>query len=112
MPHDLLQDRLLMLIPMILSLTVHEWAHALVAYLLGDDTAARLGRLTLNPAVHIDPIGTVLLPVLGIPFGWAKPVPTIPTNFTRRFAMRTGSMLVAIAGYAEVRSTTALASSR
>jgi Zn-dependent protease len=86
------------LIPMVLSLTVHECAHAWAAYRLGDDTAARMGRLTLDPIVHIDLIGTILLPLLGVPFGWAKPVPTQPTNFTRRFSMRTSSALVAAAG--------------
>ena len=54
------------LIPMVLSLTVHECAHAWAAYRLGDDTAARMGRLTLDPIVHIDPIGTILLPLLGV----------------------------------------------
>ena len=62
------------------SLTVHEWAHAWSADRLGDPTARMLGRVSFNPAVHIDPIGTVVLPLLamfsGFPIlGWAKPVP-------------------------------------
>jgi Zn-dependent protease len=85
-------------IPLVLSLSVHEWAHAYSAYRLGDDTAARQGRLTLNPLAHIDWIGSVLLPMLGVPFGWAKPVPVNPTRFTRKVHMRTGMMITAFAG--------------
>jgi Zn-dependent protease len=77
---------------------MHEWAHAWAAWKLGDDTAAMLGRLTLNPLAHLDPIGTVLLPLLGIPFGWAKPVPVQPNRFRRTISMRKGMMIVAIAG--------------
>jgi Zn-dependent protease len=90
--------QLLNLIPVWLSLSVHEWAHARTAWQLGDDTAARLGRMTLNPLAHIDPIGTLLLPLLGVPFGWAKPVPVQPERFDQRWSMRTGMLLVAIAG--------------
>jgi len=86
------------LIPLILSLTVHEFAHAWSAYRLGDDTASRAGRLTLNPLAHIDPIGTVLLPLLGIPFGWARPVPINPARFRRSMRMSTGMMITAAAG--------------
>jgi Zn-dependent protease len=68
------------LIVIVFSLSVHEAAHAWTAYRLGDDTAAKLGRISLNPLVHIDPIGTVLLPVIAFLtraplIGWAKPVP-------------------------------------
>lgn len=87
-----------MLIPMWLSLSVHEWAHAWSAYQLGDDTAAREGRMTLNPMSHIDPIGTILLPLFGIPFGWAKPVPVNPVRFDRKWSMRTGMAITAFAG--------------
>lgn len=65
----------------VLAIVVHEVAHGWIAYKLGDSTAKRLGRLTLNPLAHIDPIGTVLLPLLllitnsPVVFGWAKPVP-------------------------------------
>lgn len=90
--------RLQFVIPLVLSLTVHEWAHAWSAFRLGDDTAYRLGRLTLNPIPHIDPIGTLLLPLLGVPFGWAKPVPINPNRFGRRINMRTGMMITAAAG--------------
>lgn len=90
------------LIVFILSLTVHEYAHARVAFALGDDTAARLGRMTLNPISHIDPIGTILLPIIGsagLPvIGWAKPVPVQPNRLTRKLSMRTGMALVSIAG--------------
>src|SRR5215831_18865252 len=86
------------LIPLILSLTVHEFAHAWSAYKLGDTTAAEQGRLTLNPLVHIDLIGTFLLPLLGVPFGWAKPVPVNPVRFRRDVSMGRGMMITAAAG--------------
>jgi len=57
-----------------------------------------LGRMSLNPLVHIDPVGTLLLPLLGVPFGWAKPVPVQPLRFRRTVSMRTGMMIVAAAG--------------
>lgn len=95
---DQMLNRVLLLVPMLLSLTVHEWAHAFSAHRLGDDTAERQGRLTLNPIVHIDPIGTLLLPLLGIPFGWAKPVPVNPARFRRGVSMGTGMMITAAAG--------------
>jgi len=60
------------------SLTIHEYAHAWMAYRYGDDTAARMGRLTLNPLAHISLFGTIILPLL-VHFGWAKPV---PVNFS------------------------------
>ncbi len=94
----------LVLVPMILSLTVHEYAHAWSARKLGDDTAKMMGRLTLNPMAHIDLLGTVILPIFftlwggGFFFGWAKPVPINPARFTRRITMRTGMMLTAAAG--------------
>lgn len=91
-------EALITLIPLILSLSVHEWAHAWSAFKLGDDTAERMGRLTLNPLSHIDPIGTILLPLLGVPFGWAKPVPVNPTRFRRSVNMTTGMMVTAAAG--------------
>jgi Zn-dependent protease len=86
------------LIPLVLSLTVHEWAHAYSAFRLGDDTAARMGRMTLNPIPHIDPIGTLLLPMLQIPFGWAKPVPVAASRFRRDVTMRAGIMITSAAG--------------
>jgi Zn-dependent protease len=98
MDSQFLLERGMLLIPLILSLTVHEFAHAWSAWRLGDDTAMQLGRLTLNPVAHIDPIGTLLLPLLGIPFGWAKPVPVNPARFRRDISMSTGMMVTAAAG--------------
>ena len=91
-------ERLLWFIPVLLSLTVHEWAHAWTAWKLGDDTAKRMGRLSLNPLVHMDPIGTFLLPLMGVPFGWAKPVPVNPLRFNQGVSIRGGMLLVAAAG--------------
>jgi Zn-dependent protease len=93
-----IQRRLLILPLMIMSLTVHEFAHAWAAFRLGDDTAARQGRLTLNPIEHIDVMGTLILPIMGVPLGWAKPVPTNPVRYTRKLSMRTGQAIVASAG--------------
>ena len=95
---EMLLERAMLIVPLLLSLTVHEWSHAMSAHLLGDDTAERAGRLSLNPFVHADLIGTILLPLLGIPFGWAKPVPIDPTRFRRSIRMTTGMVLTAGAG--------------
>lgn len=86
------------LVVMWVSLGVHEWAHAWSAYKLGDYTAKGLGRLTLNPFAHVDLVGTFLLPLLGVPFGWAKPVPVDPSRFRRGVSMSYGMMLTAAAG--------------
>ena len=92
---------LIMIVILIVSAVLHEFAHGYTAYLLGDPTAEMEGRLTLNPLVHLDPFGSVLLPFLlvisGSPFvlGWAKPVPFNPYNFKNR---QMGELLVAIAG--------------
>ena len=88
------------IIVIIISLSVHEAAHAFVAYRCGDSTAKEQGRLTLNPLAHIDPIGTVLLPFVlsllgGYIFGWARPVPYNPYNLRNR---RRDEFLVAVAG--------------
>ena len=90
-------------VALLFSLSVHEASHATAAYWLEDDTAARLGRMTLNPLAHIDWIGTVLFPLLGMftgfPFiGWAKPVPIRPERFTRKWSMRAGVSIVSAAG--------------
>ena len=74
---------------LLFSLTVHELAHAWVADRLGDPTARRLGRVSLNPLVHLDPVGTVLFPLIallsGVPLiGWARPVPINVANFRHR----------------------------
>ena len=75
------------------ALTFHEFAHAWAAYRAGDDTAYRMGRLSLNPLVHLDPIGTIML--LFGPIGWAKPVPVNPANFRRP---RRDDIIVSLAG--------------
>jgi Zn-dependent protease len=93
-----LEKRAMTLIPLWLSLSVHEWAHAWTAWRLGDDTAKQLGRMTINPLAHLDLVGTVLFPLMGIPFGWAKPVPVQPHRFREGVNMRMGMMLVSIAG--------------
>jgi len=73
-------NRLLLQLPaLLIAVTIHELAHALVADRLGDPTARRLGRLTLNPLPHIDPMGAICLVLAG--FGWAKPVPVDARNF-------------------------------
>ena len=88
-----LVDLLLSLPAVLLSLTLHECAHGWVAYRLGDPTAKDLGRLTLNPIRHLDPIGAISLLLFRI--GWAKPVPINPRNFKRP---RAGMALTAAAG--------------
>lgn len=93
-----LLERVFLVIPLILSLSVHEWAHAAMAVYFGDDTPIRQGRYTLNPAAHIDPVGTILLPLLGIPFGWAKPVEWNPSRIRRGVPMKRALWLVSIAG--------------
>ena len=85
----------LIIVTLIISLTFHKYAHAASAKLLGDDTAQRLGRLNINPIAHIDPIGLLMVVLVG--FGYAKPVPTNPNNYTGKWA-RWGTPLVAAAG--------------
>ncbi|MEH6631961.1 MAG: site-2 protease family protein [Halopseudomonas aestusnigri] len=88
-------------LPVLLAVTLHEAAHAYVAKMLGDDTASKLGRVSLNPVKHIDPFGTILLPsmliLFGSPFvlGWAKPV---PVAFGRLRNPKRDMIFVAIAG--------------
>jgi Zn-dependent protease len=90
---------------LVFSIIIHEIAHGLAADKLGDPTARMEGRLTLNPIPHIDPIGSIILPLIliltGSPFlvGWAKPVPFNPLNFRQnRFIQKFGEAIVAIAG--------------
>jgi Zn-dependent protease len=85
---------------LLIAFPVHEFAHAFVAYQLGDSTAKLFGRLTLNPIVHFDPIGGLFLIIsalspAGLLFGWAKPTPVNPANLRDR---RNGELLVALAG--------------
>ena len=84
---------LLLAPPILIALTFHEYAHALIAYRLGDDTAAKQGRLTLNPLAHLDWLGTIMLFIVQL--GWAKPVPVNPANFRNP---RAGMFWVALAG--------------
>ena len=77
----------------LIGLTVHEWAHAYAAFRLGDPTAKNLGRMTLNPLAHVDPIGFAMLLLVG--FGWAKPVPVTPRNFKH---YRRDDIIVSLAG--------------
>lgn len=105
------------IVPLILAIAVHEWAHVAMARFLGDRTGENMGRLTLNPLAHADPIWTVALPTyfvimqtlaagsgMAVPFfGAGKPAPYNPLRFDRTFrgkriTMRTGEMLVAAAG--------------
>lgn len=96
---NLAVERVALVVMLVLSLSVHEWAHAFSADRLGDDTARRAGKLTLDPRAHIDPVGTLLFPaLLGIPFGWAKPVPISPFRFRRGVSRRGGMMLASAAG--------------
>jgi len=89
-----------LLLPIVLvSLTLHELAHAWVAWRLGDPTAKSQGRLTLNPIVHLDPLGTLMFVltalIANLPFGWARPVPVDPRYFRRA---KEGMAIVAAAG--------------
>src|SRR5665213_283532 len=86
-------DGLLAYLFLVILLTFHEFGHAWTAWMCGDDTARLQGRVSLNPLVHIDPIGTILLPLLmifmpngigAIIFGWAKPVPVNPDNLRNK----------------------------
>src|SRR3989344_2299634 len=94
-------DFIFSILILILSVVVHEVAHGLAANALGDPTARLAGRLSMNPMKHIDPVGSVLVPLLlfmtnsSFLFGWAKPVPYNPYNLRDQ---RWGEMLVAIAG--------------
>lgn len=98
---SLVQKIILIAPPVLFAIVFHEVAHGWVANKLGDPTARMLGRLTLNPIKHVDPVGTLLVPAVLIflhspfLFGWAKPVPVTPQNFAKP---RTGMAWVAAAG--------------
>ena len=103
--------RLISFLFLIISITLHEFFHSLAADYLGDPTPRSLGRLTLNPKAHLDPFGTIILPLIniftGIPtIGWAKPVPIDPFNFRHP---RRDEIIVSLAGpFANLTITTAL----
>jgi len=95
-----IQTLLIWAIPVLFAITVHETAHGWVASKLGDHSARMMGRLTLNPIKHIDPVGTILVPAFlyftsGFIFGWAKPV---PVNFNALRSPKQDMLWVAIAG--------------
>nr|WP_297853523.1 site-2 protease family protein [Meiothermus sp.] len=83
----------LVVLVLMLSLALHEWGHAITALWMGDPTAKEQGRVSLNPLKHLDPIGSVMILLVG--FGWAKPVPIYPPNFRH---YRVGLFVVSIAG--------------
>jgi len=95
------QTLLIYIIPLLFAITLHEAAHGWVASKLGDHTARMMGRVTLNPTKHIDPIGTIAIPLVlllsssGFIFGWAKPV---PINFNALRSGKNGMIWVALAG--------------
>ena len=99
MSEDLLARLIVVAIMLLVGFPVHEFAHALTAYRLGDGTAKLFGRLTLNPVAHFDPLGGILLAVTfigaGFGFGWAKPTPVNPSNLA---GGRWGEAMVAAAG--------------
>lgn len=103
---DQVRVALFYLAAFVVSIAVHEFGHAFVADRLGDRIPRLQGRVTLSPLAHIDPIGTIAIPLIGalvptmnVPLiAWGKPVQTNPANYTRRLSMRTGHMLVAAAG--------------
>ena len=97
---QIIQNIAIAAIPILFAITLHEAAHGYVARHFGDMTAAQAGRISLNPMRHIDPVGTVLLPLLtlalgGIIFGWAKPV---PVNFGALRHPKKDMLWVALAG--------------
>lgn len=93
MLNDMLLNFLISVPGIIIAISFHEFAHAAVAYAMGDPTAKNHGRMTINPASHIDPIGLLMLAIAR--FGWAKPVPVNENNFKNRAL---GNFLVSIAG--------------
>lgn len=98
-----IEQLIVLYVVLLFSCCVHELAHAWAAYVCGDDTAKLSGRMTLNPVVHIDPIGTIAFPLLAIVsgtsflFGWAKPVPVNPARFHN---YRRDDIIVSLSGIA------------
>lgn len=83
---------ILLFVPLLISITIHEWAHGYTAYKFGDPTPAIQGRLSFNPFAHLDPVGVLMLFIIGI--GWAKPVMINPANIRQKYKL----MLVGLAG--------------
>jgi Zn-dependent protease len=105
---DLVSNLIIYMVVLLLAISAHEAAHAWVSYKYGDDTAYQLGRVTLNPVKHTDPIGTLLLPIVSFIFGamggplasipligWGKPTPVNPRNWTK---YKQANVMVSIAG--------------
>ena len=88
-----LSSILVSLVGIVFAMRIHEFGHAFAAYLLGDDTAKRAGRMTINPSRHVDLVGLIMLMIFH--FGWAKPVPVNPNNFKN---YRVGNCIVSLAG--------------
>jgi len=102
MTTDSIVEKVIQYVALVLALCVHEFAHAATARALGDSTAEDQGRLSLNPLVHADPFGTVLIPLMGMfmgfgLFGWARPVPVQPGNFKQGWYAK-GQIWTAAAG--------------
>lgn len=101
MNRDLILRLIIQLPPLMLAISVHEMAHGYMAFRKGDFTAKLMGRVTLNPIKHIDPVGTILVPIMlafsgtGVLFGWAKPVPVNSFNFK---SPRKDNAIVSLAG--------------
>ena len=101
MSNDIILRIIIQLPPLMLAISVHEAAHGYMAFRRGDYTAKLMGRITLNPIKHIDPVGTVLVPLMlafsgtGVLFGWAKPVPVSSVNFK---SPRKDNAIVSLAG--------------
>ena len=88
-----LSNLLVSLVGIAIAISIHEFGHAYSAHLLGDDTAKYNGRMTLNPAKHLDPLGIIMLLIFNI--GWAKPVPVNPNNFKN---YKIGNVIVSLSG--------------
>ena len=96
--NEMISKIALMIVPVLLAITVHEVCHGYAAFLLGDPTAKKSGRLTMNPVKHIDPVGLLVLfitGIMGMAIGWAKPVPVDPRYFKKP---RLDMMWVSLAG--------------
>lgn len=97
MGSDAILNYVIGIVVLFASLSLHEYAHAYAADRLGDSTAREMGRLTLNPLAHMDPMGTIFI-LLGAPVGWARPVPINSNRFDRKHTVKKGIAIVSIAG--------------